>query len=111
MLNRCVLIVKAKSPFLEWLQSLPDPADTTLDRINRDDTAAYLLPDYTYDTEQEEILAHYFDLIFEEQLAEWWPVPTDWPANRDLDNFKKWFSVEFHSMVIDLVDETLKDEK
>ncbi len=110
MLNRCVLIVKVKSPFLEWLQSLPDPVDTTLNRINRDNTA-YLLPDYTYDTEQEEILAHYFDLIFEERLTGWWRVQTDWPPSRDLDNFKKWFSVEFHSMVIDLVDETLKDEK
>ena len=110
MLNRSVLIVKAKQPFLNWLRSLSDPADITLEQLNQDNTA-YLLPDYTYDTEQEEILADYFDLIFEEQLAGWWKVESDWPADRDLGTFKKWFDVEFHSAILDLVDESLKDEE
>ena len=45
MINRCILIVKAKQPFLLWLQSLPDPANLTLQQINEDSTA-YLLPAY-----------------------------------------------------------------
>ena len=109
MLNRSALIVKVKQPFLDWLRSLPDPADTTLDQINRDNPA-YLLPDYVYDSDQEDILAHYFDLIFEEQLAGWWRVEKDWPSHRDLDTFKKWFDVEFHSAIFDLVDGSIKNE-
>jgi len=33
MLNRCVVTVKTKQPFLDWLKSLPDPADETLDGV------------------------------------------------------------------------------
>ena len=67
MLNRSVLIVKAKQPFLNWLRSLSDPADITLEQLNQDNTA-YLLPDYTYDTEQEEILRNYSKRIREKGI-------------------------------------------
>ena len=43
MINRSIVIVKAKQPFQLWLQSLPDPANLTLQQINEDSTA-YLLP-------------------------------------------------------------------
>ena len=68
MLNRCVVVVKAKQPFMEWLRSLPDPADLTLDQINQDNTV-YLLPDYERDSKQRQILRQYFDLIFEDQTS------------------------------------------
>ena len=42
-----------------------DPADVSLKEINEDSTA-YLLPDYSYDREQDEILAAFYELIFEE---------------------------------------------
>ena len=48
MIDRCVVTVKAKEPFLEWLKGLPDPCDFTLDVVNHD-TSAYLLPDYEDD--------------------------------------------------------------
>jgi hypothetical protein len=109
MLNRCALTIKAKKPFLSWLKSLPDPCDMTLDQVNSE-TSVYLLPDYTFDNQQEEILAHYFDLVFEEQLAAWWTAEENWPEDRSLKVFKKWFDVEFHSMVFDLVDAPLKKD-
>ncbi len=45
MLNRCVVVVKAKLAMQKWLQSLPDRINLTLDEINQDSTV-YLLPDY-----------------------------------------------------------------
>ena len=105
MINRSLLTIKAKQPLLDWLKSLPDPGNETLEDVNRE-TSAFLLPDHD-PSEEEEVLAHYFDIIFAEQLMGWWTAKKDWPNHRDLTLFKEWFDYEFHSMVFDLVDEPL----
>ena len=107
--NRSLLIVRAKKPFLDWLQSLPDPANVTLSEANEDNTV-YLLPEFEYAYEQEKILGHFFDLIFIEQLMGWWQDDRDWPPDRSFEVFTEWFDVEFHSLVLDLVDEPLMRE-
>jgi len=110
MINRCILIVKAKQPFLLWLQSLPDPANLTLQQINRDN-AAYLLPAYEDDNDRKKLLRRYSNVIFEEQLSGWWQDETDWPARRDMKTFTQWFDVEFHSVVLDVVAKPLLHEE
>ena len=109
MLNRCTVIVEAKQPFLDWLKSLPDPPEVSLDQVNSDQTA-YLLPEYAFDNEQGSLLKQFYDLIFEEELLAWWNDEKDWPETRDLATFKKWFDVEFHSMILDLVEHPLLDK-
>ena len=110
MLNRSIIIIKAKEPFLNWLSSLPEPENKiTLDEINFDNSA-YLLPEYEMDEEREEILADYYDIIFEDQLAGWWTDSANWPKTRDLSIFKEWFNIEFHSLILDLVDLPLEYE-
>ncbi len=106
MINRGVLIIRAKGPFRDWLLSLPDPDDVTLEEIN-EDNAVYLVPEYEDDNERDIILKKMYKTIFEEQLEGWWTDEKDWPKNRSLTMFKKWFDVEFHSVVIDLVDDVL----
>ena len=110
MLNRSVIIIKAKEPFLNWLRSLPKPENNiTLDEIDFDNTA-YLLPEYQMDREREEILAECYNIIFEDQLEDWWTDSTHWPKTRDLSTFKEWFDTEFHSLILDLVDLPLEYE-
>jgi hypothetical protein len=109
MVNRCVLIVKPKQPFLRWVKSLPDPGTITLERL-RDDTTAYLLPEYEADQDRDALLSEFYDEIFEEQLRGWWTDETTYPANRTLQKFREWFDVEFHSMVFDLGDYDLETE-
>ena len=83
MVNRCVVIIKAKEPFLKWLKGLPDPGNFTLDEVNND-TSAYLLPNYEDDPKAGRILSRYFGLIFDEQLSAWWTNERDCRSNRDL---------------------------
>jgi len=110
MLNRSIIIIKAKDPFLRWLCSLPEPENNiTLDEINFDNSV-YLLPEYEMDDEREDILADYYDIIFEDQLAGWWTDSAIWPKTRDLSTFKEWFDIEFHSLILDLVDLPLEYE-
>ncbi len=40
MLSRCVVIVKAREPFLLWLQPLHESASITLDQVNEDTTGS-----------------------------------------------------------------------
>ncbi|MFC2079307.1 hypothetical protein ACFLSZ_04935 [Candidatus Bipolaricaulota bacterium] len=110
MLNRCVVTVRAKEPFLRWMRSLSDVESVSLDEINLE-TTAYLLPDYGDDEERQLLLVQFYDLIFEDQLAGWWTEKADWPEKRDLVMFTRWFSVDFHSILIDLVDGVLRDEE
>lgn len=109
MLNRCAITIRAKEPVLAWLQSLPGYDDITLDEVNRE-TTAYLLPVYGDDEEREALLAQFFDLLFEEELAGWWMEKDGWPENLSLELFKSWFEVDFHSVVVDLEDAPLRDE-
>ncbi len=92
---------------MKWINSLPDPAGVSVEEVNRDDTC-YLLPEYSHDNEEEALITDFYDLIFEEQLMGWWTEESDWPANRSLTLFKEWFDVEFHSVVLDLVDAPLE---
>jgi len=35
-INRSLIIVRGKEPFLHWLHSLPDPDEITLEEVNYD---------------------------------------------------------------------------
>jgi hypothetical protein len=100
-INRCLLIVKPKQPFLDWVQSVDYDKDLTLDDI-REDSTAYLVPQYELKSEQAEILEWCYELLFEVELDSWYTDPKLWPKERSLKIFLEWFEVEFHSMVVDL---------
>ena len=104
MINRCAVTVRAKQPFMDWLTALPDPVKPTLELVNQD-PSVYLLPEVDDLSEQEDLLAEFYDLIFEEELVGWWRVEDDWPQVRTLGLFMEWFDIEFHSMILDLVEE------
>ena len=104
--NRSVIIVHAKEPFLQWLNSLPDPGKFTLDEVNQDHTT-FLLPEYEDDSEMKILLECYYKFIFEEKLYDWWRDQDAWPQKRNLKIFKEWFDVDFHCMVFDLVEKPL----
>lgn len=109
MVNRGLVIALAKEPFREWLQSLPEPCETSIEEINEDRTA-YLVPEFEDDKGRDRVLKKFYEMIFEDQLADWWTREEDWPQQRDMRTFKKWFDLQFHSVVEDLVDDVLVDE-
>ena len=49
--------------------------------------------------------------ILAEQLHGWYRVPSSWPSRRDLDAFDRWFEWSFHSVVVDLSDDSLLRER
>jgi len=107
-INRSLIIVKPKQPFLDWARPLDvESQDLTLESMCKDSTA-YLIPEIWHDPDEEDFLTTYYDLLFEEQLEEWSLDETAWPQQRDLKMFLEWFEVEFHSLVFDLCDEAIQ---
>ncbi len=111
-INRSVVVVKARQPFLDWTQSLPDPLENlTLERLH-DDCHAYLFPHWDAHEEREELLAEVYDFLFDQELFGWHRDARAFPRNRTLMGFREWFDVEFHSVVVDLVEgDIVKEEE
>ena len=109
MVNRGMVIVKAKEPFRDWVNSLEADSDISLEEINEDCTA-YLIKEFEDEGQRDRALKKAYDAIFTEQLYEWCRDEDMWPKKRTLAVFKKWFDLEFHSVVADTVDDYLYAE-
>lgn len=102
-INRGLLIVKAKEPFREWIDSLPGKDKITLRDINKD-CPAYLIPELDDHTQKDAFLNTIYADIFVKQLLYWCKNDSKWPRNRSLALFNRWFQLEFHSTVEDLAE-------
>ncbi|MDD2580846.1 MAG: hypothetical protein PHR66_02515 [Desulfuromonadaceae bacterium] len=110
MVDRGVLVVKAKEPFREWLSLLPGSDHLTIKEIN-DDCTAYLIPGFENDHERDHILKKVYSDVFVEQLVKRCIDEDRWPQKRTLTLFKRWFELEFHSVVEELVEDELYTEE
>ena len=101
--NRGVLIIKPKQPFVDWANSLDDDEPRAVIGNLRKDCTAYLIPDLMNEDEVLADLELNFELLFEHELEGWCIDQTTWPADRSFEMFQEWFDVEWHSVVFDLV--------
>ena len=109
-INRNVVIVKPREPFLAWLQRLPRPPENlTLDELRRD-SLCLLISESDSQEEATALISKRYKKIFESELMAWHTVKRDWPKNRTLAMFREWFDLEFHSEVVDFVDMPIEKE-
>jgi hypothetical protein len=109
-INRNVVIVKPKEPFLAWLQSLSSPPENlTLDELRRD-SLCLLIPESHSEGAATGLISKHYKKLFEDELMAWHTVKRQWPKKRTLAMFREWFELEFHSEVVDLVDEPIEKE-
>ncbi|MFQ6092924.1 MAG: hypothetical protein ACE5OR_09610 [bacterium] len=111
LVDRGIIIVRKKQPYLDWVRNLPDPDyDVTLQRLNADSTA-YLIPLFDDYQEGESFIKENYRLIFEHELNGWHLDEKDWPRDRTYKRFKEWFDIELHSMALDLVQGDIEKEE
>jgi len=111
MLNRNLLVVRLKQPFVDWVNEAdpyPEGTRMTLEEVN-EDLPAFLIHDYACES-QEEWLAQNYQPLFEELLEQWYVDETLWPQDLTLELFEAWCEVRIHDMIFDLVDEPLIDD-
>ena len=106
--QRPAAIVRPAKPYVEWASSLPG---IPMAPEARGDEAVYLIPPFGSPEEAEDIIKQVFPALFERELHAWHTDEADWPQDRDYAIFRKWFTVELHSMVEDLCGHEITDEE
>ncbi len=111
MINRAALILRAKKPYVQWINE-SDPSNKApevgLSEVNEDRTV-YLIDDLEAENLDEWITVNCGNL-FESELGDWCTDESLWPQNRDMKLFKKWFAVECHTVLIDAGTGPILDE-
>lgn len=105
-LNRSVLFVRPRQPFLDWIRKDEQFVRLTLRKLRAEGTA-YLLPAVLSSGVLENFTSVYWREIFHLELSAWTIDETEWPEDRSLEMFEKWFEVNFSSLCLDLVDEPI----
>ena len=85
MLNRDLVIVRLKQPFVDWINEAdpyPDGSSMTLEEVNRD-VSTFLVHDHASEDLDGWLKECYSDL-FEAILEEWYVDETLWPRDRTL---------------------------
>ena len=110
VIDRTVAIVHPKQPFLEWLNSISDVEHAhTIEQAGRE-CLTFLMPRYVTQDDAEEALKHLYEGILTVQLSMGCTDETRWPVDMSYDMFRRWFDVEFHSMVIDPFENPIQKE-
>lgn len=107
MINRGVLIVRPKQPYIDWAAKLDDSG---LVPNREDEQTVYLIPEFEDCADAQEILEGVYDEVFERELEGWHTDESAWPQNRTFAMFKEWFDIELHSVVEDLCAYELEDD-
>ena len=107
MLNRSVAILRPKQPYLDWASQLDDGG--VLPDVGGEQSV-YLLPSNEADHDGSLTVEQCYEGLFESELANWHQIEADWPQQRTYTMFKQWFSVEWHSVIIDMCADPLVDD-
>lgn len=106
-LNRTVVLLAPNEPFLDWLNDVdPDEQALTLEDL-REDNEIFLIPQFSDNIDSEKWVEARWSSLFEHMLMGWVEDEGQWPQNRNLDMFRKWFNIEIHTMAWDLSDDPL----
>jgi hypothetical protein len=107
LIDRTAVIIKAKKPFLEWINCTDGPK-STLEAINEENNI-YLVGEYDTSEELEEIMQELYGEIFAMELHSFCTDQSEWPKI-DYKLFQAWFEIKAHSMVFDLYDDKIEKE-
>ena len=107
LVNRSAVVVKPRAPFLNWLHGAdPTSHALKLKDLVREPTI-YLIPECETKNEVAEVLEELSEEIFIEQLEGWYRDQATWPKDRSFEVFRRWFTIEHHSILMDLCDDPL----
>ncbi|MBN2272540.1 MAG: hypothetical protein JXN61_18145 [Sedimentisphaerales bacterium] len=100
-INRTVVVVGSKQPFIDWLRSIADDDfDYTLEQISADNLT-FLIPQSDNSDEAMEYIRKRYDLIFEWAFGGCAATEELWSAKRNWKMLDDLFDIEIYSEVFD----------
>jgi hypothetical protein len=115
MLNRAAIILKYKEPAIRWVNEAdpsPESDPLSLEDANMERTV-YLISEDDADGDKsvDRWLRTNYETLFESELEGWYTDPSLWPKERTWKQFREWFDVECHTMLIDTVGDAIYDDE
>ncbi len=103
VVNRAVILVKPKKPFMDWAKYVNTGDELSNKEIEEalNEYNAYLIKEIDYDEEFEKIIKKESKNIFENELAGWSQDESEWPTNRSYKIFRELFEIIDSIMVVD----------
>lgn len=116
MLNRGAIVLKYKEFAIKWLNDndpYDDASGITIEQTLNDGSTIYLISDDDAESEHsvEAWVKNNYKQLFETELEGWLTDETLWPKKLTYSLFQKWFSIEWHSMLIDTVNDVIDDDE
>ncbi|MGE5682546.1 MAG: hypothetical protein ACM34K_16895 [Bacillota bacterium] len=107
-IDRHLVIIKPKQPFLDWLKSLAEENSSLVIEDIRHDNTAFMIPSNELIEQDQKYIKSIFPDLFEMELEEW-SLDTDlWPGDRTYELFQEWFDTEIHTIVIDTLEDPVE---
>lgn len=101
-IDRIAVVIRPTAKMLEWLNGCPAQHDHLTIQNLRRDCIVLLIPEFDGPKQASEYIKTIFEPIFEAELISWGIPENLWPKERNLELFKVWFDIEFHSMIYDV---------
>lgn len=101
-INRSAVILRAKTPFLEWQSSTSEINVEELLALSKEQEPVVYLVQENEDS-HEEVIKKEWSHLFESELFAWDTDEAMWPQDRSLEMFGEWFEIEVFLLVVDQV--------
>jgi hypothetical protein len=113
VINRTAVTVVGAKPYIEWTLATDADANKGAITVARAKTygSAYLLPEFELEEDVQEWIEENVPWLFEFQLAAWTDDESTWPSPRDLKQFREWFRIDIHNVVVDVADDDIEGEE
>lgn len=107
VVERSIVVIKPKQPFLDWINNnLAISNETLLDLSNiRIDCNSYLIPEINEIEDGVAYIDEVYEALFQLELASWSEDQSLWPQELSLKMFWEWFDIEISPTLIDLTED------
>ena len=106
-IDRNAIIIRPKEPFFNWAKSVfPDDEDIN----ENDENNIYLVKEMDSNEEVLQWIKRNYEMIFVNELNDWYTDEDKWPQKRTYKMFSEWFEAEICSMILDLEDYEITKE-
>src|SRR5437764_7209672 len=113
VINRTAVTITGAKPYVDWTVRTVADVNKGVITVARAKLygSAFLLPEFELEEDVLEWVEENADWLFEFQLDAWTDDRSVWPATRDLKTFREWFSIDIHSVVVDVSDDEIDGEE
>ena len=98
-IDRNAILGRPRQPYIDWANKVYNDGHAF---TGRDECNIYLVRERGSNEEVERWVRTHFDELFVNELNDWCTDEERWPPGRTYKMFADWFTVEVHSMVLDV---------